>query len=151
MKICRGRTRIAIVTRKVTILFPRLRPYPSIENRELHHPIQRGINKNRVEARTSQALREISVPTHFSFFGIFNVRATAQAHSLTGYTIIDAIAARIGEETLEGSSHAWTNNNFGIHNGRLKFSDYGNAEANRIMQAHQSVIRTVLDSLIPPT
>ncbi len=109
--------------------------------------VLRGFKKNRIERRASELLGDIAVPTYFSS-GIFNVQAAAQPHGLDGELILDFLFGRIEDCRLYDADHAFKrSDNYGVHEGRLKFLDYGNSAAVQLMLAYREQFRAALDEV----
>ncbi len=116
----------------------------------------KGLIKNLVEARFSKPLDDLVIPTYFSLLGIVNLQATAQDHELKSSMIIEALTKHVGCDQYDNSylvpaGHTFQNkDNYGFHNGRLKFLDYGSRTAVKIMLEHREAMRAGLDEVADP-
>jgi len=166
MRIKRGRTRIAIVSERMTLKIPNIPLGKAVRklSSELRGIAQDcwqmkqwptkaflkvevvsrepfihffGFTANRLEARNSVALGEMVVPTRYSFLGILNVMETATQSGINPSAF--AKEFRLGGHTF---SHV---ENYGIHEGSLKLLDYGDSKAISILQLQCQSFRWELD------
>ena len=97
----------------------------------------RGIMENIREAKVSRDLPELVVPTRLSIAGVFNVQdlaatlppcITTSADILRKFFYIFREELNITRDELPTCAHTLRNmNNFGLHDGQVKFVDYGSS------------------------
>ena len=171
MKVHFGSNRVAVIGNRLTVKIAKIRhkqalgdilalirdPHPilirhyflSMDNTfaNFTNVFLQGFIENLVEAKYSKQLGDVAVPTRFSFLGVLNVQETAQEHELDGEQIMRALWKAAGKEF--GPVHTFMNGkNYGIHEGRLKFLDYGSKKAVLKMLEHLQTMRTGLDEAL---
>ena len=121
---------------------------PERVNGSLRDVVLRGIASNIREARFSSVLKCVVVPTRFSFLGLLNIQDTPSSHQFEDALLWRKFKEEIGS-TLFAADHIFANpaKSFGIHQGKLKITDYGRGTTLEMLIMHQRKYLTVLDEL----
>jgi len=166
MRICQGTKRTAIITDRFTVKVARVNVRGTLRDavssmrrgwdlagfqyslssvRDSLAMSLTGISENWTEGQNSKKLGDLVVPTFMSL-GVVNLQATAQDHGLSRQEIFPVLNNRVGcangIHILTIDSHTFhPDDNYGIHQGKLKILDYGSKKAVKIMMENGERLR----------